>query len=139
VAGGALFSGNFYDSSRLEVRGSAAFSPPMPPSGVDIAMLGSIGQRMVMIQIRNWSLQPAVKLDVAGILERGEDFALYHPYDLLGALVTKGVYNGTPIVLSMRPIAPPNVWVVNTRWRLPAVGEVCGIRAGACTRPSQCH
>jgi len=122
VADGALFMSNSYKESRFEVRGSAAFRRATSPTGVEVAFLGAIEHGMVTIQIRNWSLAPNVDLDLNGILHVGERYALYHPYDLVGAPVMKGEYGRTPVALRMQPIPPPTAWPVSTRRSLSALG-----------------
>jgi len=124
VADGAVFLQNTYRVDRLEVRGSAAFLPAVPPTGVEVAMLGAIDQGMVLIQIRNWSSSTAVNLDLTGILRAGEHYALYHPYDLLGTPVMQGTYMGKILPLRMQTIAPPMDWAVSTAMPLPELGPV---------------
>lgn len=124
VADGALFLQNTYEVNRLDVRGSAAFLPAVPPTGVEIAILGSLDQGTAVIQIRNWSQASVVNLDVAGILQAGENYALYHPYDLLGTPVLQGTYMGNPLVIPMQPVSPPADWAVSTTMTLPKLGTV---------------
>jgi len=122
VADGALFLGNVYEERRFEVRGSAAFLRPVSPTGVEVALLGAIDQGFVTAQIRNWSSQSEVSLDLTGILQLGETYALHHPYDLLGTPWTQGTYTGASIVVPLRPIEPPLDWQVSTSRVLPSLG-----------------
>jgi len=122
VADGALFTRNSYSGARFEVRGSAAFSRAASPAGVEIAFLGRIDQGMVTIQIRNWSSLSSVALDFDGILQVGEQFALYHPYHVLDAPIMKATYTGKRIDLPLRRIAAPPDWPVSTSHSIPELG-----------------
>jgi hypothetical protein len=122
VADGTLFTSNIYDDSHYYVLGSAAFIPPVLPTGRETAILGALDQGFALIQIRNWSRASAVALDFTGILRTGEAFAIYNPCDLLGTPVVRRAYSGAPISIPMGTYGPPDDWSVSTRQPLPRPG-----------------
>jgi len=119
TADSTLFLDNTYQTQRFEVRGSAAFLHSISPSGAEASFFGSIEQGMVTVHLRNWSSDPIMHLDIAGIVPVGDSFALHHPYDLLGSPLLEGTYTGAPLSLSMEAIAPPSDWSVGTSQPLP--------------------
>ena len=88
--------------------------------------MGDVGTAWAVVQVRNWSSSRSVRLDLAGVARHGEHYAIYHPYDLLGAPVTRVTYRGLPVRLSMTRIQPPTDWAVSTSQPLPQLGPRFG-------------
>ena len=88
--------------------------------------MGDVGTAWAVVQVRNWSSSGSVRLDLSGVARHGEQFAIYHPYDLLGAPVARVTYRGSPVRLSMTRIQPPADWAVSTSQPLPQLGPRFG-------------
>lgn len=59
------------------------------------------------VVVYNWGRQPAVAVDVSGILRRGARWELRNVQDIFGDPVAAGVYHGGSIDVPMTGIAPP--------------------------------
>ena len=137
VADSTVFAENAYDSTRFGVLHSAAFRRVPPPSRPEVAVMGDVDAAWAVVQVRNWSSSGSVRLDLSGVARHGEQFAIYHPYDLLGAPVARVTYLGSPVRLSMTRIQPPTDWTVSTSQALPPLGPRFGglvvVRAASTT------
>ncbi len=61
------------------------------------------------IVVYNWSRQPSVTVNLAGILSSGQSYSIQAAQDYFGTPLKHGVYDGQPISLPMspHPSAPP--------------------------------
>jgi hypothetical protein len=59
------------------------------------------------VVVYNWSRQDTVRVALAGVLERGDRYAVYNVQDFFGAPVAGGVYAGEPAPIPMTGVAPP--------------------------------
>ena len=53
------------------------------------------------IAIYNWALNPTVNVDLSNVLAVGDTYSIYAVENYLGAPVTTGTYNGTPVAIPM--------------------------------------
>ncbi len=60
-----------------------------------------------LITVWNWTGAPTVSVNVSGVLTAGQTFAIRHVYNLFGAPVASGVYNGTAISIPLTGYTPP--------------------------------
>jgi len=59
------------------------------------------------VVVYNWSQQDTVPVALAGVLRRGDRYAVYNVQDFFGAPVAGGVYAGGPVRIPMRGVTPP--------------------------------
>jgi len=66
------------------------------------------------IIIYSWDLEPTVDIDVSNVLKPGATYELRNAQDYFGAPVASGIYDGSPLHLSMagiQPVSPIGGWV----------------------------
>ncbi|MGH7547193.1 MAG: right-handed parallel beta-helix repeat-containing protein [Gemmatimonadales bacterium] len=59
------------------------------------------------IVVYNWSRQPTVPADLAGVLRVGDRYEVRNVQDFFGAPVLRGSYDGRPIGIPMQGVDPP--------------------------------
>jgi hypothetical protein len=67
------------------------------------------------IAVYNWAQQDSASVDVSGVLNAGDSYAVYHAYDLFGTPVATGTYSDGTIDVPLGTVAPPEItggWVV---------------------------
>ena len=59
------------------------------------------------VVVYNWSRQPTVPVDVAGVLRVGDRYEVRNVQDFFGAPVLRGTYDGRAIGIPMQGVDPP--------------------------------
>ena len=59
------------------------------------------------VVIYNFALQPAVDVDLSGVLRAGSPFEIRNVQDVYGKPVISGTYSGSPVSIPMSGIDPP--------------------------------
>ena len=113
---------NTFASGALVDTGHRTVNKPAP-TGVETKLFGNVSDGFATLQIRNWPLASTVSVDFSGSgLAPGDGYALYHPFDLLGAPYATGTYTGSNVSVPMHSVSPPDDWEVGTDAPLPDLG-----------------
>jgi len=57
--------------------------------------------------VYNWSGEATALVDVSGVLQLGDRYEVHNAQDFFGAPVATGVYDGSPLAVSMAGVEPP--------------------------------
>jgi hypothetical protein len=87
--------------------GSSSYSDSLPDSPYVFVRPNRYEEGRANIAVFNWPQQSSVNVDVSGVLNSGDSYAVYHVYDLFGTPVASGTYDGSSISLPMTGKSPP--------------------------------
>ena len=90
------------------------------------------------IIVYNWDQQPAVAVDVSGILHTGDHYVVAHAQDFYGSPIASGTYTDGPIQLPMVRIQPPSPVGVDTAQPAPVTGPTFNVFVLMKTPPGAC-
>ena len=58
------------------------------------------------VVVYNWDRKPKVRIDLKGVLRRGQRFRIVSARNFHGPVAASGTYQGTPVLLPMKHVAP---------------------------------
>jgi hypothetical protein len=86
---------------------NSTYSDSLPASADVFVRPNRYEEGRANIVVYNWPQQSDVAVDVSGVLNNGDSYAVYHVYDLFGTPVASGTYDGSSISLPMSGKTPP--------------------------------
>jgi hypothetical protein len=59
------------------------------------------------ITVWNWDGSSAVNVNLSSVLKTGDHFEIHHVFDLFGAPLVSGTYDGSPVSIPQQTLSPP--------------------------------